>query len=245
MDDTIEGRNPVLEALKSGRPINKILLLKNIERHGTIAEILHLAQQNGIVLEYVERQAIDRLGQSGANQGIIALTAARDYTDLDDLLMIPSQKGQTAFFIILDGLEDPHNLGAIIRTADAAGAHGVIIRERRAVGLTPVVDKASAGALEYVPVARVANISQTIETLKKNNIWVVGIDQAGITDYTKIDYKPATAIVIGAEGQGLSDLVRKNCDFLVAIPMRGRIASLNASVAAAVVMYEVVKQRGI
>jgi 23S rRNA (guanosine2251-2'-O)-methyltransferase len=245
MDDTIEGRNPVLEALKSGRPINKILLVKNIERHGVIAEILHLAQQNGVVLEYVERQAIDRLGQSGANQGIIALTAARDYTDLDELLMIPAQKGQAAFFIILDGLEDPHNLGAIIRTADAAGAHGVIIRERRAVGLTPVVDKASAGALEYVPVARVANISQTIETLKKNNIWVVGIDQSGITDYTKIDYKPATAIVIGAEGQGLSDLVRKNCDFLAAIPMLGRIASLNASVAAAIVMYEVVKQRGI
>jgi len=244
MDNIIEGRNPVLEALKSGRPINKILLVKNIERHGIIADILHLAQQNGVLLEYVERQAIDRLGQSGANQGIIALTAAKDYVDLDELLAIPAQKGQTAFFIVLDGLEDPHNLGAIIRTADAAGAHGVIIRERRAVGLTSVVEKASAGALEYVPVARVTNISQTIETLKKNNVWVVGIDQAGQSDYTKIDYKPATAIVIGAEGQGLSDLVRKNCDFLAAIPMRGRIASLNASVAAAVVMYEVVKQRG-
>lgn len=243
MDNTIEGRNPVLEALRSGRPINKILLLKNIERHGTVAEILHLAQQNGVLLEYVERQAIDRLGQSGANQGVIALTAAKEYTGLDELLAIPGEKGQAAFFIILDGLEDPHNLGAIIRTADAAGAHGVIIRERRAVGLTSVVEKASAGALEYVPVARVTNISQTIETLKKNNVWVIGIDQAGQTDYTKIDYKPATAIVIGAEGQGLSDLVRKNCDFLAAIPMRGRIASLNASVAAAVVMYEVVKQR--
>jgi 23S rRNA (guanosine2251-2'-O)-methyltransferase len=243
MENTIEGRNPVLEALKSGRPINKILLVQNIERHGVIAEIWHLAQQQGVPLEYVERQAIDRLGQSGANQGIIALTAAREYADLDELLAIPDQKKQKAFFIILDGLEDPHNLGAIIRTADATGAHGVIIRERRAVGLTPVVEKTSAGALEYVPVARVANISQTIETLKKNNVWVVGIDQAGQTDYTKIDYKPATAIVIGAEGQGLSDLVRKNCDFLAAIPMRGRIASLNASVAAAVVIYEVVKQR--
>ncbi len=243
MDSIIEGRNPVLEALKSGRPINKILLLKNIERHGIIADILHLAQQNGVLLEYIERQAIDRLGQSGANQGIIALTAAKEYADLDELLAIPAQKGQTAFFIVLDGLEDPHNLGAIIRTADACGVHGVIIRERRAVGLTSVVEKASAGALEYVPVARVTNISQTIETLKKNNVWVVGIDQAGQSDYTKIDYQPATAIVIGAEGEGLSDLVRKNCDFLAAIPMRGRIASLNASVAAAVVMYEVVKQR--
>ena len=246
MDNTIEGRNPVLEALKSGRPINKILLVKNSERHGTIAEILHLAQQKGVLVEYIERQAVDRLSQmsqSGANQGVIALTSAKEYADLDELLAIPARKGQNAFFIILDGLEDPHNLGAIIRTADAAGAHGVIIRERRAVGLTPVVEKASAGALEYVPVARVANISQTIETLKKNNIWVVGIDQSGDTGYTKIDYKPATAVVIGAEGQGLSDLVKKNCDFLAAIPMRGRIASLNASVAAAVVMYEVVKQR--
>jgi len=244
MNNTIEGRNPVLEALKCGRPINKILMVQNIERHGIIAEILHLAQQKGVTLEYVERQTIDRLGQSGANQGIIALTAAKEYTDLDELIAIPSQKGQAAFFIVLDGLEDPHNLGAVIRTADAAGAHGVIIRERRAVGLTPVVEKSSAGALEYVPVARVSNISRVIETLKKNNIWVVGIDQGGESDYTKIDYKPATAIVIGAEGQGLSDLVRKNCDFLAAIPMRGRISSLNASVAAAVAMYEVVKQRG-
>jgi 23S rRNA (guanosine2251-2'-O)-methyltransferase len=243
MDNTVEGRNPVLEALKSGRPISKILLAKNIQRHGIVAEILHLAQQKRIVLEYVERQAIDRLGRSGANQGIVALTAAKEYIDLDEMLAIPTQKKQTAFFIILDGLEDPQNLGAIIRTADAAGVHGVIIRERRAVGLTPVVEKASAGALEYMPVARVTNISQTIETLKKNDVWVIGIDQAGESDYTKIDYKPATAIVIGAEGQGLSDLVRKNCDFLAAIPMRGRIASLNASVAAALVMYEVVKQR--
>jgi 23S rRNA (guanosine2251-2'-O)-methyltransferase len=179
----------------------------------------------------------------GTNQGIIAFTAAKEYADLDELLAIPSAKKQNAFFIILDGLEDPHNLGAIIRTADAAGAHGIIVRERRAVGLTPVVEKASAGALEYVPVTRVTNISQTIQTLKNNNIWVVGIDQSGDSDYTKIDYKPSTAIVVGAEGQGLSDLVRKNCDFLAAIPMRGNIASLNASVAAAVVMYEVVKQR--
>jgi 23S rRNA (guanosine2251-2'-O)-methyltransferase len=243
MDNTIEGRNPVLEALKSGRPINKILLVKNIERHGIIAEILYAAQQKGIVLEYVERQVIERLGQSGANQGIIALTGAKEYADLDELLAIPAQKKQNAFFIILDGLEDPHNLGAIIRTADAVGAHGIIVRERRAVGLTPVVEKTSAGALEYVPVTRVVNISRTIETLKNNKIWIIGIDQSGKIDYSKIDYKPATAIVIGAEGQGLSDLVRKNCDFLTSIPMRGHISSLNASVAAAVVMYEAVKQR--
>jgi 23S rRNA (guanosine2251-2'-O)-methyltransferase len=243
MDITIEGRNPVLEAIKSGRPINKILLVKNIERHGIIAEILHLAQQKSILLEYIERQAIDRLSRSGTNQGIIAFTAAKEYVDLDELLAIPSAKKQNAFFIVLDGLEDPHNLGAIIRTADAAGAHGIIIRERRAVGLTPVVEKSSAGALEYVSVTRVTNISQTIATLKKNNIWIVGIDQTGNSNYTTIDYRLATALVVGAEGQGLSDLVRKNCDFLAAIPMRGSLASLNASVAAAVVMYEVVKQR--
>ena len=243
MENTIEGRNPVLEALKSGRPINKILLVKNIERHGTIADILYLAQKNGVFLEYVDRQVINRLGQSGANQGIIALTAAKDYIDLDELLLKPAQKNQKAFFVILDGLEDPHNLGAIIRTADAAGAHGIIIRERRAVGLTAVVEKASAGAIEYVPVARVTNISKTIETLKNNNVWVVGIDQAGKDKYSSIDYRPATAIVIGAEGQGLSDQVRKSCDFLASIPMHGHISSLNASVAAAVVMYEVAKQR--
>ena len=243
MDNTVEGRNPVLEALKSGRAINKIMLVKNIERHGIIAEILFEAQKKGILLEYVERQVIDRLSQSGANQGIIALTAAKEYADLDELLEIPAKINQNAFFIILDGLEDPHNLGAIIRTADATGAHGVIVRELRAVGLTAVVEKASAGALEYVPVARVVNISRAIETLKNNNIWIVGIDQSGKNGYSKIDYKPATAIVIGAEGQGLSDLVRKNCDFLASIPMRGHISSLNASVAAAVVMYEVAKQR--
>ena len=162
---------------------------------------------------------------------------------LDELLLIPAARDEAPFFIILDGLEDPHNLGAILRTADASGVHGVIIREKREVGLTAAVEKASAGALEYVPVARVTNISQTIEQLKKNNIWVIGIDQDGDTNYTSIDYKPATAIVIGGEGKGLSDLVKKNCDFLGFIPMRGKLSSLNASVAAGVVMFEVVRQR--
>lgn len=244
MENIIEGRNPVLEALKAGRPIGKILLAKTSERHGVIAEILHLSREKGVPVEYVERQAIARLTQTGASQGIIALTTAKEYADLDELLAIPGEKKQPALFIILDGIEDPHNLGAILRTADAAGVHGVIIRERRAVGLTPVVEKASAGALEYVPVARVANISQTIETLKKQNIWVTGIDQSGDKGYTRIDYKIPTAIVIGGEGKGISDLVKKNCDFLARIPMKGRISSLNASVAAGVVMYEVVRQRG-
>jgi 23S rRNA (guanosine2251-2'-O)-methyltransferase len=243
MSSIIEGRNPVLEALRSDRPVSKILLARNIERHSVIAEIIHLSKARGIPVEYVERQAIDRQSQTGANQGVLALAAAKEYTDLDELLAIPAAKKEIPFFVVLDGIEDPHNLGAILRTADAAGVHGVIIRERRAVGLTPVVEKASAGALEYVPVAQVTNISQTIETLKKNNIWVVGIDQSGDTGYTKVDYRPATAIVIGGEGQGLADLLKKRCDFLVRIPMKGKISSLNASVAAGVVMYEVVRQR--
>jgi len=241
--DTIEGRNPVLEALRSGRPISKILLAKNIERHSTLAEIIHQANSQGILLEYVDRQAIDRQSQTRVNQGIIALTAAKDYVDLSDLLEISRSKGEPAFFVILDGVEDPHNLGAILRTADATGVHGVIVRERRAVGLTPAVEKASAGAVEYVPVARVTNLNRTLETLKENNIWIVGIDRDASTDFTGIDYRPATALVIGGEGQGISDLVKKNCDFLASIPMRGKISSLNASVAAAVVMYEVLKQR--
>jgi 23S rRNA (guanosine2251-2'-O)-methyltransferase len=243
MPNIIEGRNPVLEALRSGRPIGKILLFRNIERHSNIAEIIHMAQSRGIPVEYVERQTIDRLSETGANQGIIAYTVAKDYVDLDELLAVSKDKNEPAFLVILDGIEDPHNLGAILRTADAAGVHGVIVREKRAVGLTSIVEKASAGAVEYVPVSRVTNINQTIQSLKQNDIWVVGIDQDGNTDYSRIDYKPSTAIVIGGEGKGLSELVKKNCDFLARIPMKGKISSLNASVAAGVIMYEVLKQR--
>jgi len=243
MDNLIEGRNPVLEALRSGRPIGKILLARNIERHSIIAQILHLAQTRDIPVEYVERTAFVRLSQSGANQGVLAFTAAHEYADLDELLAIPGNKKEVPFLVLLDGVEDPHNLGAILRTADGAGVHGVVVRERRAVGLTPAVEKAASGAVEYVPVARVSNISQTIQTLKQHNIWVVGIDQSADSEYTRIDYKPPTALVIGGEGQGLSDLVKKNCDFVAFIPMKGKISSLNASVAAAVAMYEVARQR--
>jgi 23S rRNA (guanosine2251-2'-O)-methyltransferase len=241
--NTIEGRNPVLEALKSGRPISKILMVKNIERHGTVAEIMHLAQGRRIPIENVERPAIDRQSATGANQGIIAFAAIREYIELHDLLDISKQRNEPAFYIVLDGMEDPHNLGAILRTADATEAHGVIIRERRAVGLTPAVEKASAGAAEYVPVARVINVSRAIQSLKQNDIWIVGIDPSGDIDYTLVDYKPSTAIVIGGEAKGLSDLVKRNCDFLARIPMKGKISSLNASVAAGVIMYEVMRQR--
>ena len=162
---------------------------------------------------------------------------------MEDLITLSKKRGEPPFYCALDGIEDPQNLGAIIRTADASGVHGVLIRSRRAAGLTAAVAKASAGAVEYVPVARVSNISQAIETLKKNNIWVTGIDSAGSIDYRKADFKPPTAIVIGSEGKGLSDLVKRRCDYLASIPMRGKITSLNASIAAALVMYEVFRQR--
>jgi len=243
MAEIIEGRNPVIEALKAGRPIDRILLGKNMKSHGTVAEILRFSRARGIPLEYVERHVIDRQSSTSANQGVIAYAAAKEYVSLDDLITISKERNEPPLYSVLDGIEDPRNLGAILRTAEATGVHGVVVRSRRAVGLTPAVVKASAGAVEYVPVARVANISQALETLKKNNIWVIGIDMAGKLEYSKVDFKLPTAIVIGGEGKGLSVLVRKKCDSVAYIPMKGKITSLNASVAAAVVMYEAFKQR--
>ncbi len=243
MPDIIEGRNPIIEALKSGRPLNKILLAHNIGRHSSIAQILYLSRSKGIPVEYVTKDAIDRLSATGAHQGVIAYVAIKEYIELEDLFTISENRGEPPFYCVLDGIEDPQNLGAIIRTADASGVHAILIRSRRAVGLTAAVAKASAGAIEYVPVARVSNISQAIETLKKNNVWVIGIDSAGNIDYKKADFKLPTAIVIGSEGEGLSDLVKRKCDYLASIPMRGKITSLNASIAAALVMYEVFRQR--
>ncbi len=243
MADIIEGRNPVIEALKSGRTLNKILLARDSGKHSTVAEILYLSRSRGIPIEYVTKNIIDRLSITRAHQGVIAYVAAREYIALEDLITISKERNELPLYCILDGIEDPHNLGAIIRTAEASGVHGVVIRSRRAVGLTAAVAKASAGAVEYVPVAKVSNISQAIETLKKSNTWVIGIDPAGEIDYSKVDFHLPTAIVIGSEGKGLADLVKKRCDYLVSIPMRGRITSLNASIAAALVMYEAFRQR--
>jgi 23S rRNA (guanosine2251-2'-O)-methyltransferase len=243
MPDIIEGRKPTIEALKSGRPINRILLAQNIGRHSVVAEILHLSQARGIPVEYVKRHVIDEASTISAHQGVIAYAAVKEYVTLEDLLIISRKRKEEPFYCILDGIEDPQNLGAIIRTAEASGTHGIIIRSRRAVGLTTVVTKASAGAVEYVPVARVSNISQAITTLKRSNVWVVGIDPAGEIKYTQVDFRLPTAIVIGSESKGISDLVQKRCDSLASIPMRGKITSLNASVAAALVMYEAFKQR--
>ena len=216
---------------------------KNIARHTTIAEILNIAGQQNIPIEFVARFIIDKESPPGINQGIIAFIAAKDYVSLDDLYTISREKNEPPFYVILDGIEDPQNLGAILRTAEATGVHGVIIRSRREVGLTSGVARASAGAIEYVPVARVTNIAQAIEELKRNNIWVVGIDMSGDNTYQKVDFKSPTALVIGGEGKGLSELVRKRCDMTASIPMKGKISSLNASVAAALVMYEVFTQR--
>ena len=243
MADTIEGRNPVIEALKSGRPINKILLAGDIGRHTAVAQILNLSQARGIPVEYVTRRVIDESSTTSAHQGVIAYAAAKEYISLEDLLTISRERNEPPLYCILDGIEDPQNLGAILRTAEASSIHGVIIRSRRAVGLTAAVAKASAGAIEYVPVARVSNICQAMVTLKRNGVWVVGIDPAGKIDYSQVDFMLPTAIVIGSEGKGLSDLVKKTCDFLAAIPMLGKITSLNASIAAALVMYEALKQR--
>lgn len=241
----IEGRNPVIEALRAGRPVSRVLMDRNVQMHGTAVQILRLARSRGVEVEMVDRRAIESQSTTSASQGVIAFAAAKDYISLDDLLIISREKREPAFYLVLDGIEDPHNLGAILRTAEATGVHGVVIRERRAVGLTPAVVKASAGAVEYVPVAMVTNISQAILELKKNNVWVTGIDMAGAQDYSRVDFKAPAAVVIGGEGKGLSDLARKRCDTIASIPMVGRISSLNASVAAAVVMYEVLRQRTI
>jgi len=243
VQNQIEGKNPVLEALKAGRPINKILIAKDIERHSAIAEILHLSKEKRIPIEWLPADVIKSKSLLKAHQGIIAYASAKEYVDLNHLFEITKSKNEPAFYVILDGIEDPHNLGAIIRTAESAGVHGIIIPERRAVGLTEIVAKVSAGAIEYMPVARVINLNNTIKTLKENNVWVIGIDNSGKRSFTDIDFKQATALVIGSEGQGVSRLVKENCDEIISIPMKGKISSLNASVAAAVVMYEIVRQR--
>ena len=242
-ESPIEGRNPVLEALKADRPINKLLLSKGIARHSVIGQILYHAKKNGVLVEYVDSRFIQKLSSTGHSQGVLAMVATKEYVDLNYLLEGSQQRDDLPLYVILDGIEDPHNLGAILRTADAVGAHGVIIPQRRAVGLTAAVSRTSAGAVEYIPVARVSNIPQSISHLRQEGIWTVGVDMAGDKNYTQADYHQSIALVIGAEGKGLSRLVKERCDQIGSIPMKGHITSLNASVAAALVMYEAVRQR--
>lgn len=240
--DRIEGRNPVLEALRAGRTINKILTAKG-EREGSIKQIIAIAKEKGIVLQEVDRGSLDAISSTQSHQGVIAFAAAKYYVDVDDILNIAKSKQEPAFLVILDEVTDPNNFGSILRTADAVGVHGVIIPKRRAVGLTPTVSKVSAGAIEYVPVARVTNVVQTIEYLKSKNIWVIGTDATGEELFSKSDMTGPVALVIGSEGKGMGRLVREKCDFIVSIPMKGSVTSLNTAVAGSVVLYEILRQR--
>ncbi|MCL6454744.1 MAG: 23S rRNA (guanosine(2251)-2'-O)-methyltransferase RlmB [Alicyclobacillus sp.] len=235
----ISGRHPVLEALKAGRSLNKLLVAEGAEG-GSLAEILGKARALGVVVQMVPRARLDELAGSH-HQGVAALAAPRDYVDLDDILH--RKTGQAPLVLLVDEVADPYNLGAILRTADATGAQGIVIPKRRAVPLTETVGKAAAGAMEYVPVARVANLVQAVEALKRAGYWIVGTDVDAKQTYTEVDYRGPVGIVIGAEGKGLSRLLKEHCDFLVSIPMLGNLQSLNASVATGVLLYEVVRQR--
>lgn len=240
-ENQLEGRNAVLEVLKSGRDIEKIIVQKgNVE--GTIRRIVGIAKEKGVVVQEVVKQKLDEMSQTKNHQGVIAIVSEHEYADVEDIINSAESKGEKPFIIILDNITDPHNLGAIIRTAECAGAHGVIIPKRRSVGLTAVVGKTSAGAIEYMPVARVTNIARTIDDLKSRGIWVACADM-GRDDYFDASLDGALALVIGSEGEGVSRLVKEKCDFTVSIPMYGKISSLNASVAAALLMYEAVRQR--
>lgn len=238
----IEGRHPVLEALRAGRPINRVILSGG-GRHSGVAEILHLAQRAGIVVDRVDAAAMERLSPRGKHQGVAAFAAAKDYAGLNDLLAAPRAAGVPPLVAVLDGITDPQNLGAIIRTVEGVGGHGVVIPKRRAAGLTAAVAKSSSGALEFVPVARVTNLTRSLRDLADAGVWSVGIDPSAEQDFREADYTAPTAIVIGAEGKGLSRVVREACDTVVSIPMRGQVASLNASVAAALALYEALRQR--
>lgn len=237
----IYGINAVAEALKArGRAFEWVGVAK--ERHDLrLQRVVDDCRRNGVAVRFLARPELDRMAGNNAHQGVVAVTSAKQYADLDDI--IAARRGQYALVVVLDGIEDPHNLGAILRTADAAGADGVVIPERRAVGVTSTVTKASAGASEHLPVAKVTNIARTVEELKDRNIWVVGLDERATQTYDSLDYNMDCAVVLGAEGKGVHELVRKKCDFLVSIPMLGKVPSLNVSVAAAVVLYEIVRQR--
>ncbi|NLK98851.1 23S rRNA (guanosine(2251)-2'-O)-methyltransferase RlmB [Defluviitalea saccharophila] len=237
----LEGRNAVLEALKSERDIDKILIQQG-NTEGSIKKIIAEAKNRGIVIQTVAKSKLDELSETKKHQGVIAFVSAHKYAQVEDILKNAEEKGEKPFIIILDGITDPHNLGAIIRTANISGAHGVIIPKRRSAGLSAVVAKASAGAIEYVPVAKVTNIARTIEDLKAKGVWIACADMDGENMY-QTDLKGAIALVIGNEGEGVSRIVKEKCDFIVKIPMYGQITSLNASVAAGVLMYEVVRQK--
>ncbi|PFK44116.1 23S rRNA (guanosine(2251)-2'-O)-methyltransferase RlmB [Bacillus cereus] len=237
----IIGRNPVIEALRSGRDINKIWIAEGAAK-GQVQIVLALAKENKIILQHAPKKKLDQLVE-GNHQGVIAQVAAYQYAELEDLFEVAAKRNEDPFFLILDEIEDPHNLGSIMRTADATGAHGIIIPKRRAVGLTAAVAKASTGAIEYIPVARVTNLSRTIDDLKERGLWIAGTDARGKTDYRNLDGNMPIGLVIGSEGKGMSRIIGEKCDFLINLPMVGKVTSLNASVAASLLMYEVYRKR--
>ncbi len=239
----IEGRNAVTEALRSGRAINKVYLADG-DTDKSLGRLAAMAKDAGAVVVRIDRRKLNDMSPTGAHQGIIAAVAAHEYASLEDILALAESRGEAPLIVLCDELSDPHNLGAIIRTAECAGAHGVVIPKRRSVGLTAVVGKASAGALEYMPVARVSNITAAIRELKQRGVWVYGTAADGDADLYHADLKGPSAIVIGNEGAGMSRLVAESCDLKVRIPMKGRISSLNASASAAILLYEAVRQRG-
>lgn len=240
-ESKVEGRNAVLEAFRSGRVVDKLFVLERCE-DGPVRTILREAKKHDTMVRFVKKERLDQMSETGKHQGVIAVTAAYDYAEVEDILNKAREKGEAPFVVILDNIEDPHNLGAIIRTANLAGAHGVIIPKNRAVGLTATVARTSAGALNYTPVARVTNIARTIEELKKEGLWFVCADMGGTSMY-QLDLKGPMGLVIGNEGEGVSRVVKEKCDFVASIPMKGDIDSLNASVAAGVLSYEIVRQR--
>ena len=241
-DGVIEGRNAVVEALRAGVSIDKIFIMKG-ETDSVLGHIASTAREKGIVVVDADRRKLDNMSRTHSHQGVIALAAVREYATVDDILNAAREKGEPPLIVVCDELSDPHNLGAILRSAECAGAHGVIIPKRRSVGLTATVAKASAGAVEYMKVARVTNISNAISELKEKGVWVYGTAAEGSIPMYQADLTVPAAIVIGNEGDGISPLVRKHCDVMVSIPMRGRISSLNASAAASVLLYEAVRQR--
>lgn len=241
-DDQVEGRNSVLELLESGKDINKIFITRG-EKHGSIHKIIAKAKEMKVVVIEKDKKQMDQMAQNENYQGVIAIVPPYAYCEVEDILEEAEKKQEDAFILILDGIEDPHNLGSIIRTAETAGVHGIIIPKRRAVGVNSTVNKVSAGAVEHMKIARVTNLSEAIQKLKEQGIWICGTDVDTNTYYYHQDLKGPLGIVIGNEGQGMSEKIKKNCDFLVKIPMKGKVESLNASVSAGIIVYEVVEQR--
>lgn len=242
MSEYIVGKNPIMEALRSGRSINKIWVAEGAQKQA-VAPILTLAKEAGVTVQTVPRKKIDQVAEGESHQGILAYIASYDYVEVADILAKAKASGEPPFLVILDEIEDPHNLGSIMRTGDATGVHGIIIPKRRSASLTSTVAKSSAGAIEYVPVARVTNLVRTMEELKEHNIWIVGTDASADQEFREARLDGGIALVIGSEGKGMSRLVRETCDFTVGLPMKGKVTSLNASVAGALLMYEVYRQR--